>query len=569
MYFLIGLILFFLHFLFLFGFFVGRSRSVLLSFESLNVGFLDFSFFLIFDILSMGFVTFVLFISSVVFVYSSYYMGKRAYELRFVIILLLFILSINVLVLRPGFLGVLLGWDGLGITSFLLVIYYMNVSSLRSGLVTVYTNRLGDMFLLLGMYFIAKNFFLRLEVFWGDRFFVLVFLILLGGITKRAQLPFSSWLPAAIAAPTPVSSLVHSSTLVTAGVYLFIRYYFVMRCFIVRKIFCWFSVITSFMAGLMAYFEKDLKKLVAISTLSQLGIIMFICSLGEFSMCFFHIVSHALFKSLLFLSCGGLIILMGGDQDMRFMGGFSFLLKISLLLVTISRLNLVGFPFMSGFFSKDIILELGSFFEYNLFIFLLFIFSCMFSLVYRIKLLYWSFNVVVHWNGNFQFVYNDFLLWSLKGGLLIWSIIIGKFFVGFFFDGELNLINFFDKIQGVFIFLLGGFLFYFMVFINIKKYLEVYYIEIGYLNWFFGDFFSKGGFSLVYLGEWDKNWIEMVGPSGFKNLLIFLSFKISFYKKSLKSSLILLLILILFIIGLFFSLYLKRSFEETEKFNNI
>jgi len=268
------------------------------------------------------------------------------------------------------------------------VVYYINVGSLRSGLITIYTNRLGDMFLLLGLYFMAKSFFLRLEVFLSGKYIFLFLFILLGGITKSAQLPFSSWLPAAMAAPTPVSSLVHSSTLVTAGVYLFIRYYFTIRCLIVRKIFCWVRVITRFIAGLIAYFEKDLKKLVAISTLSQLGIIIFICSLGEFSMCFFHMVSHALFKSLLFLSCGGLIMLMGGDQDMRFMGGFSFLLKVSLLFVIVSSLNLIGFPFISGFFSKDIILELSSVFEYNLLVFYLFIFSCILSLVYRVKLLH-------------------------------------------------------------------------------------------------------------------------------------------------------------------------------------
>lgn len=263
----------------------------------------------------------------------------------------------------------------------------MNVRSLRSGLITIYTNRLGDIFLLLGLYFMVKNFFLCLEVFFNFKFVFMFFLILLGGITKSAQLPFSSWLPAAMAAPTPVSSLVHSSTLVTAGVYLFVRYYFVLRSLLLRKIFCWIRVITRFIAGLIAFFEKDLKKLVAISTLSQLGIIMFICSLGDFLVCYFHIVSHALFKSLLFLSCGGLIILMGGDQDIRFMGGFSFMVKISLLLVFISNINLVGFPFLSGFFSKDMILELGSIFEYNLFVYLLFIFSCFFSLVYSMKIL--------------------------------------------------------------------------------------------------------------------------------------------------------------------------------------
>jgi len=167
---------------------------------------------------------------------------------------------------------------------------------------------------------------------------------------------------------------------------------------------------TRFIAGLMAYFERDLRKLVAMSTLSQLGIIMLICSLGEFAMCFFHIVSHALFKSLLFLSCGGLIMLMGGDQDIRFIGGYSFMLRISLLLVTISSLNLIGFPFLSGFFSKDMILESGSVFEYNLFVFFLFFLSCIFSFIYRVKLLHWRFNSVVNWNGGFQFVYNDFYL---------------------------------------------------------------------------------------------------------------------------------------------------------------
>lgn len=173
------------------------------------------------------------------------------------------------------------------------------------------------------------------------------------------------------------------------------------------------------MAGLIAYFEKDLKKLVAISTLRQLGIIIFICSLGEFSICFFHIVSHALFKSLLFLSCGGLIILMGGNQDIRFMGRFSFLMKISLFFVLVANLNLIGFPFMSGFFSKDIILELRSLLEYSLFIFYFFIFSCIFSLIYSVRILYWSFKLVTYLNGNFQFVYNNLLLWVLRSGLMV------------------------------------------------------------------------------------------------------------------------------------------------------
>jgi len=191
LYYLFGVVLLFFHFLFLFKFF-RRVGTVLLIFEGISFGFIDFSFFLIFDSLSIGFVLFVLFISSMVFIYRRYYMGSNIFDLRFSIMLLLFIISMSVLVLSPGILGVLLGWDGLGVTSFLLVVYYMNTSSLRSGLVTVYTNRLGDIFLLLGLYFMVKNFLMGLEVFFFGVYIFLFFLILLGGITKSAQLPFSS-----------------------------------------------------------------------------------------------------------------------------------------------------------------------------------------------------------------------------------------------------------------------------------------------------------------------------------------------------------------------------------------
>lgn len=380
------------------------------------------------------------------------------------------------------------------------MVYYINVGSLRSGLITVYTNRLGDIFLLLGSYYMAKGFFLGFEVFYMGVFVILFFLVFLGGITKSAQLPFSSWLPAAIAAPTPVSSLVHSSTLVTAGVYLFIRYYFIVRYFLLGEIICWIGVLTSFFSGLMAFFERDLRKMVAISTLSQLGIMIYICSLGEFFGCFFHILSHALFKSLLFFGCGGLIILMGGEQDMRFMGGFSFLTKVFFFFIFFSSLNLIGFPFFSGFFSRDMILELGVFFEYNLFIFFLFFFSCIFSLFYRMKLLCWSFFVVVGWGANFQFIYSGFVLFFFKGFLFFWSIIFGKFFVSVFFEGELNLVNFFDRFLGVFISFFGFFGFFLVGLLDFKKFLEIYYIEMGFLNWFFGDFFRSRGYKLVYVG---------------------------------------------------------------------
>jgi len=185
--------------------------------------------------------------------------------------------------------------------------------------------------------------------------------LLVGAITKRAQIPFSSWLPAAIAAPTPVSSLVHSSTLVTAGVYIRIRFFYILSSFFSSKIFCVVRVLTSIRAGLIACLEKDFKKVVAISTLRQLGIILYVISIGEVFIGFFHIVCHALFKALLFLRCGVFIFLSIGGQDIRLIGGFSILTPFASLIIIVSRMSLLGFPFLAGFFSKDLIIE-GSIF---------------------------------------------------------------------------------------------------------------------------------------------------------------------------------------------------------------
>lgn len=185
------------------------------------------------------------------------------------------------------------------------------------------------------------------------RRFILVMLIL-AAITKRAQIPFSAWLPAAIAAPTPVSALVHSSTLVTAGVYLIIRFHHLLGAnFFLLYVGC----LTIFMSGLGANFEIDLKKIIALSTLSQLGVIIFTLSLGLIELAFFHLLSHALFKSLLFL-CAGVYIHGAGDcQDIRLLGGVMKSIPVRSLFFGCCSLSLCGFPFLSGFYSKDLILE--------------------------------------------------------------------------------------------------------------------------------------------------------------------------------------------------------------------
>jgi len=207
-------------------------------------------------------------------------------------------------------------------------------------------------------------------------------------MTKRAQLPFSAWLPAAIAAPTPVSSLVHSSTLVTAGVYLIMRFYYVMHSLITRKILRLIFIMTALLAGIVACFEPDLKKVVAMSTLRQLGLILFILSLGEFLFCYYHIVCHALFKALLFLRCGMVISLRSGGQDIRFIGGIRNILPGVRILLGVSSFRLFGFPFFAGFYSKDMILERVVFFEDYLIFFILLILCCVLTVIYRYRLFF-------------------------------------------------------------------------------------------------------------------------------------------------------------------------------------
>jgi len=183
-------------------------------------------------------------------------------------------------------------------------------------------------------------------------------LVLIAAITKRAQIPFSRWLPAAIAAPTPVSALVHSSTLVTAGVFLLIRFYpFLINFPQFKSALLIISISTLTIAGMRAITECDLKKIIALSTLSQLGVIMIRLALGLVELAFFHLLTHAMFKALLFMSAGTLLHLFSHNQDLRGFGNLSFQLPFVVRTVVIANLALCGFPFIAGFYSKDLILE--------------------------------------------------------------------------------------------------------------------------------------------------------------------------------------------------------------------
>lgn len=343
----------------------------------------------ILDPLGLIFSSTVLFISANIIQFSASYIKEDPFIKRFLHLVLLFILSINLLIFIPNLIILLIGWDGLGITSFILVIYYHNPKSLAAGIITALTNRIGDAIILLAIaWSLNQGHWNILHIKYSPSSYILTLLILVAALTKRAQIPFSRWLPAAIAAPTPVSALVHSSTLVTAGVFLLLRFYpFLHKFQFFNKTLLIISTITIFIAGIAALTETDIKKIIALSTLSQLGVIIARLGLNLPSLTFFHLITHAIFKALLFICAGALINIFSHAQDLRFIG---FLLNQTPLLssaIISARLALCGSPFLSGFYSKDIIIEIILFNPINSLIFILFFIATSFTSAYSVRLL--------------------------------------------------------------------------------------------------------------------------------------------------------------------------------------
>lgn len=291
--------------------------------------------------------TFILTLSSVsvsVLVWSYYYLDSELAYRQFLGLILFFLASIFTLVFSADLLSLFVAWDLLGFTSFFLVVFYRSRASLAGGLLTGLTNRVGDVFLL--VIFGLRYYRGVSSLSWS------LFLLLVVSFTKSAQVPFSSWLPAAILAPTPVSALVHSSTLVTAGVFLLYRFFPTGS-----NLLAYAGIFTTLIAGLAAFILSDVKKIVALSTLSQLGLIISSLGVGERSLCFAHLNTHASFKALLFLAVGTTIHTMFGSQEVRSSGFLSSSSPTILIVIVSSCASMCGLVFLSGWVTKDAILE--------------------------------------------------------------------------------------------------------------------------------------------------------------------------------------------------------------------
>lgn len=406
-----------------------------------------------FNSINLIFILCVLLIRLIIFLYSFFYLKNDFSLAKYLFLILYFMLSIVIFIISENLYCIYIGWDNLGISSYLLIAYYNNKNSLQSAIITMIRNRFGDfIFLRIISYLIyinitVTNLFLNK---WLSFFLFFLFL------TKRAIFPFSSWLPFAIRAPTPTSSLVHSSTLVTAGLFLIIKFYYfinfqhlIIRCLLI-------SVITLILRGINSLLEIDFKKIVAFSTLMQISFILLSLVINFVRFSYFHILSHAFFKSLLFLIVGILIHRNFSQQDFRiFFKGNNILLNI---IITVSLLSLIGLIFFSGFYRKDLILEKFFLIKIRFVLLILIYVSIIISFFYSFLLIlnqrFYQNKVILFFSSFSFFQILPFFLFIIR-------IIFRKFFFWNFFKIEIIFISFFKKILVFFYFILSYFLFKF------------------------------------------------------------------------------------------------------------
>jgi len=342
--------------------------------EMLNI---DWGF--LFDSLTVTMCCVVSFVSSLVHLYSTEYMAHDPHLSRFMSYLSLFTFFMMILVTADNFVQMFVGWEGVGLCSYLLInFWFTRIQANKAAIKAMVLNRIGDFGLVMGILIIFVKYkavdyatvfsltpFFSLETFSFlnlefNLITIIGIFILVGAIGKSAQLGLHTWLPDAMEGPTPVSALIHAATMVTAGVFLIARSSPIYEYTpVVLNYITVLGALTAFFAGTIGLVQNDLKRVIAYSTCSQLGYMVFACGLSNYSVGVFHLVNHAFFKALLFLGAGSVIHAVSDEQDMRKMGGLKKLVPFTYSMMVIGSLALIGFPFLTGFYSKDVILEVA------------------------------------------------------------------------------------------------------------------------------------------------------------------------------------------------------------------
>ncbi len=381
---------------------LGASEAIQIDlFNWISFGNIDISFGLWIDSLTMIMLMVVTGIGFLIHLYSIGYMHDDAGFTRFFVYLNLFIFFMLLLVMGSNYLMMFIGWEGVGLCSYLLIGFWFKNEAYNDAAQKAFVmNRIGDLGFLLGMFFILFHFgTLDIQAVEGlassmsansTLLIGITLLLFVGAIGKSAQLPLYTWLPDAMAGPTPVSALIHAATMVTAGIYMIVRsnVLFAMAPTTLTVIL-WIGVATSVFAAVIGLKQNDIKKVLAYSTVSQLGLMFAALGLGAFSSGIFHLVTHAFFKALLFLGAGSVIHALHGEQDIRNMGGLKKLIPVTYLTFILASLAISGFPLLSGFFSKDEILAHA--FEQNKLIWIILFVSSLLTAFYMFRLVFLTF----------------------------------------------------------------------------------------------------------------------------------------------------------------------------------
>lgn len=356
-----------------------------------------------FDSLTVSMLLPVLIVSSLVHVYSISYMSHDPHNQRFFSYLSLFTFMMIILVTGNNYLLMFVGWEGVGICSYLLVnFWFTRIAANQSSISALLTNRVGDCFLTIGIFAmlwsfgnIDYNLIFSLAPYYNDNIITMIGICLVIGATaKSSQVGLHIWLPQAMEGPTPVSALIHAATMVTAGVYLLMRSSPLIEYSSTVLIIClWLGAITTVFSSLIGLFQQDIKKVIAYSTMSQLGMMVIGIGLSSYNIALFHLVNHAFYKALLFLGAGAVIHSVADNQDFRKYGGLRPFLPLTYSVMLIASLSLVAVPFMTGFYSKDLILEsaYGQFYLSSTIVYFIASIGAMFTTLYSAKVLYLTF----------------------------------------------------------------------------------------------------------------------------------------------------------------------------------
>ena len=507
-------------------------------------------------------------VSALVHIYSIGYMAGDPHIPRFMSYLSLFTFLMIVLVTSDNYIQLFIGWEGVGLCSYLLInFWFTRIKANKAAIKAMLINRVGDMGLVLAMLMILKQFntleFSTINnLLIEENVTIICLLLLVGTIGKSAQLGLHTWLPDAMEGPTPVSALIHAATMVTAGVFLIIRSAPLFEGSpLALTVVTIIGALTAFFAATVGVVQNDLKKVIAYSTCSQLGYMVMACGISNYSTSLFHLMNHAFFKALLFLSAGSVIHAVSDEQDMRKMGGLIKSIPFTYTMILIGSLSLMGFPYLTGFYSKDLILELTYDKYYIIFAYWLGSFSALLTAFYSIRLIYLTF--ITNTNSKKQ-VLLEVSESSLNITLSLFLLALGSIFAGYL-TKEMILSNVIPPIVSnsikliPLLFSLFGAIFAFVIYNNLtafkvyrlrdkdlKRDLKhrgsnqvlhyLYHIVYTFLNsaWQFNYIYNhfivnniwKFGHLITYRII-DRGILEILGPRGISNILIKLTQSIS------------------------------------------